>query len=198
MRASQISPEVLRNRVEYYVGQANGILMQKGETFSLTQENITVFEELIKYFEGFTGEFDLNRSIFLNGEKGTGKSFLLELFRLSVPLGRRFKRMHAKKLASLYATGGSAAIVPFETGALLIDDIATEDVKTSFGSKENVIEYLISMRYDEWQRKGLMTHFTGNVDKKIIEDTYGERTWSRLVEMSNMQIFTGEDRRLKK
>jgi DNA replication protein DnaC len=65
------------------------------------------------------------------------------------------------------------------------DDMGTEDEVKHYGTQTNVLGQIILMRYELFQGRQVLTHFTSNLTAPQIEKHYGERVRSRLREMCN-------------
>ena len=65
------------------------------------------------------------------------------------------------------------------------DDLGTEDEVKHYGTQTNVLGQIILMRYELFQGRQVLTHFTSNLTAVQIEKYYGDRVRSRLREMCN-------------
>lgn len=153
-------------------------------------------------------EPSLDKGIFLTGNTGTGKTWMMQLF--SKNKKQSFRIIPAKKIANDFEANGSQAmeeylnlyknpindfscfLQPFS--GLCIDDIGAEDIKTHFGNKTNVIGDLIENRYSK-KITGISLHATTNFTADQIKNYYGERVASRLRECFNWIEYPGKDRR---
>ena len=72
-----------------------------------------------------------------------------------------------------------------------VDDLGTEITGNYFGSRLDVIEYLIQ----EWYTKGTRPCFTTNLNPTDIVTKYGSRVWDRLQEMCYIIVL--EDTNLR-
>lgn len=194
---------------------ANTVLSRYGRTFTLQEGNrkegldhLYYFSELVKYFHQYESNFNPAKDIFLGGPVGSGKTFMMELFgkfnadplKPGQPFHTpRYRKINAQYLANQYQIHGPVAFKEIEDYSvnLLIDDIGTEDVKKSYGTEMNVMEYVISVRYDLWLKHRTVTHYTGNGNQKELNDRYGERSLSRLKDQCTMALYAGEDKRGK-
>jgi DNA replication protein DnaC len=150
----------------------------------------------------------LTKGIFLAGNFGVGKTWMMKLF---VKNQRQVYHVYnAKYLADAYEKEGEGAIEPFLVktknayndaacffqpyAGLCIDDIGTEDRKTNYGNKKNVIADIIERRYEKGHI-GIWLHGTTNLTADQINSFYGGRVSSRLREVVNLIEVSGEDRR---
>lgn len=178
------------------VNVANDNLVKKQKKFILIDEHIEIFKGLTLYFLGDNSVYDTSKGIFLGGDVGTGKTFMLMLMNYLLPIKDRFKTLNAANLSLEYQRQGTDFLTQYESGNIFIDDIGTEEIRKNYGTELNVVEYLTSVRYDKWHNLGTKTHFTSNIaDDKII-NFYGNRIYSRMMDMCNFIPMTGNDRRL--
>ena len=77
------------------------------------------------------------------------------------------------------------------------DDLGTESDAKRYGNDCNVMAEVLLDRYDQFIRRGMITHLTTNLNAEALEDLYGDRVRSRLREMCNLICFPPEakDRR---
>lgn len=148
-------------------------------------------------------KFSLNKGLLLFGPVGCGKTTIMRLF--SVNPNSSFSMVSSRKVAADYVKkdGGEELIdelycdlIPVyahqyfgqtEIGTCF-DDLGTEQNKAHFSNKLNVMEYVLLNRYDNFRLKG-KTHVTTNLTISQIEEQYGERVKSRVMEMFNFIIF---------
>lgn len=150
----------------------------------------------------------LEKGILLGGNFGVGKTWMMKLF--SKNQRQVFHIHNAKSIADQYSGEGVESIERYlektklpvndkdaffqPYAGLCIDDMGTEEVKTHFGNKKNVIGDLIELRYSK-QNTGVWLHATTNLSAKEMTDFYGGRVVSRMKEIFNFIEFKGEDRR---
>lgn len=187
--------------------------------FKLDEYNEPVFNLLCHYFS-FEEEFvsmaigmgvnnaSLKKGVVLAGNFGTGKTWLMSLFRKN---NRQVYHVEeAKKVAKSFHVGGEEAIekhynkiknafqdptVMFqEFSGLCIEDIGAEDLKNNYGNKTNVIGDIIEGRYVN-ECLGEWFHGTTNLTGAQIEQFYGGRVLSRMRENINFIELRGPDRR---
>ena len=150
------------------------------------------FDALVKYRWALaTG--NAKRGLCLMGDVGTGKSLALRVLRI--------KTRTARMLVKTYETDrnwydeiiwGYNRRNPEE---LAIDDLGAEPTLNNYGTKIEVLEEVISERYDLWIACGTLTHITTNLPPKSLDDRYGKRLMSRVHEMAQVVVFEGPDRR---
>lgn len=144
----------------------------------------------------------LEKGIFLCGTTGTGKSLAMkvlgELYRLNnFSIGKnalRWKEVRADTMCDEFAKSGDLAEYK-KTPLLCIQDLGSEPQETiHMGNRIQVCRTVIESRGDE---KDLVTMVTSNfrLGGRALVEMYGDRVVSRLTEMCNLLILTGEDRR---
>lgn len=180
--------------------------------FVIDADNSAQIIMLINYFNGHNDYCDPSKGIMLRGNTGTGKTLLMRIFQkyASVVCKKGFKIVQTREVLTKYMTAGMAGIgeyfynnEPTVTGGtenkavrICIDDIGSEQFSANFfGNQVNLIQEVIYGRYDIFSYKGIQTHITTNLTPSKIEEAYGERVRSRLTEMMNDIVITGNDRR---
>lgn len=191
------------------------------QRFVIDKANEFVFELLCRYF-GNDDQFvpmalsagianpSLQKGIFLAGNFGSGKTWMMTLFRQNqrqcfsikpakdIASGFRASKEPEEYLSSLVPNVINASNDPMvfyqrELG-MCIDDIGTEDLKVNYGNKSNVIGDLIEMKYHQ-KVYGTCLHATTNLTADELKEYYGGRVISRMREIFNFIEFSGEDRR---
>lgn len=155
----------------------------------------------------------LNKGLLITGNVGTGKTMVMKL--LQVNKKQCFEVLNAADISQQFARtneqGGYEIISSMSTihkteikhrnfffhedWGLCIDDVGVEDQKSNFGNRANVIAEILAGRYAANLKPG-MTHMTTNLGKVGLEEKYGPRIWSRMMEMFNVIQLGGADRRL--
>lgn len=150
----------------------------------------------------------LNKGLCLAGNFGVGKTWLMKLFCRNQR--QVFHLVSAKVIANTFETSGEDGIEIFikpqknpvndassfyQTFAgLCIDDLGTEDVKTHYGNRKNVVGDLIELRYSN-KATGPLLHATTNLTSDQLSEFYGGRIRSRLREIVNWIELPGNDKR---
>lgn len=189
--------------------------------FIVDEHNEKVFDLLCYYFSydprfiDFASKMkvpvpnpSLDKGILLAGNFGTGKTWLMSLFRKN---NRQVYHVeHAKLLAKAFRKGGLDAmekhcspiknnfndpVVLYQPlSGLCIEDIGREDIKNDFGNKENVIGDIMETRYIN-KCMGNMFHGTTNLTVEQMGGFYGEMLRDRFRECLNLIELGGPSRR---
>jgi DNA replication protein DnaC len=165
-----------------------------------------VIEYLAKYFavhEDFQG--DANKGLFMAGPIGVGKTVMMKTWAdmLKVYFGvdgysnTAYKYVKVQDVVREWEDGGWEVLNKyFKTTTWCFDDLGTENRKAMrYGSQENVMRYVIDIRYDLWQTLLVPTHFITNMNIDAVKEYYGERIVDRIKEMSNIIIYQGQSKR---
>ncbi len=187
--------------------------------FILDEQNAYLYDLLCLYFgndERFISNAmaagvknpTLKKGIMLAGNFGTGKTYMMKLF--SKNQRQCFAVKNAKEIATQYKSEGELTLeeyiqitkAAFEDPSvfyqpsigLCIDDLGTEDLKTNYGDKKNVIGDIIEQRYFN-NNCGIYFHGSTNLTAQQLKDYYGERVTSRMREIFNFIEVRGTDRR---
>ena len=141
------------------------------------------------------------RGLWLAGNLGTGKSTIMRAvsnfcatyadhYRRSPNLPRLTVWSHAKEIVSLYEEFGPSVIKELsETPkTLIIDDLGSENMSAAYyGSVRNVVEEILSRRYD----RKLMTMVTTNFTLDDVRQSYRDRIYDRVRESFSLIYFLG-------
>lgn len=145
-----------------------------------------------------------DRGLWMAGNMGTGKSTLMRgvknfctLFAdpRSPNMPRPMRWMHAKDIVAEYEQTGPRILDELcEVETLIIDDLGTEDLEAKrYGSVKNVVEEVLSRRYDRRR----LTMVTTNLTMEEVKRDYRERIYDRVRETFNILEFTGPTHRKK-
>ncbi|MBK6563908.1 MAG: ATPase [Saprospiraceae bacterium] len=178
-----------------------------GLKFRLYKEDEHVILQLFAYFTGDIPlcehyKIDLRKGLFLTGKTGVGKTVHMKLVRQFMSYKERFKMKSCQQLALEYMENGSQVLTQYGRNYVdqfdhntinqtyCFDDIGTEDEVKHYGTQTNALGQIILMRYELFQSRMVLTHFTSNLTAPQIEKHYGERVRSRLREMCNWIEYT--------
>lgn len=177
--------------------------------FKIDENNKEILKQMLLYFTGnekFNG--DLNKGILLVGGVGTGKSLLFDIFKkyTSEVIHTNGFQVHSAIDIIDRVNVSGIDILSFYSNNFegrqahpvrcYFDDIGTkhETVK-HYGTEINVIEQLLSLRYNIYKRYGTLTHASTNLFPSNLSETYDKRITDRMVEMFNVLELKGNSRR---
>lgn len=197
------------NAIKELEFSAAGSLMKD---FKLDALDYPVILKLLAYFyrdEQWTDYFklDLNKGILLTGPVGCGKTTIMRAFTRLLPKGIQFGIKACREITFELEEEGTKVIGRYSktwearqysiAKPYCFDDLGVEQTANWYGKEYNVMAEIIQSRYDYLLQRGLLTHFTTNLNAKEIEDIYGPRIRSRLNEMVNLISFdkTSTDKR---
>lgn len=185
------------------------IAMDRRE-FVINANKLKVYRMISQYialdrdFEKENPEFDLNKGLFIYGKVGTGKSILfnsLELiFKKMDFFYHQFERISCKKIVlQVDEVQKLSAINPYLKRQWMFDDLGHEkNVLNLWGNKINVMEEIMTERYNIFIDHGTKTHVTSNLaidNPDEITLMYGERVRDRFRQMFNFIYMGGESLR---
>lgn len=190
-------------------------------SFTLDDANTPVYSALVAWLMGnpFKAkdpykkvdiDADLTKGIYLYGNTGTGKSVAMDVLKAlslfdnptyqagkqSFPLA--WSKVKASAICDSFLKTGD--ITPYQdVRVLLIDDFGSEPNEVLYmGNRCNPVQLVIEARGD---KRGLFTLITSNIPLGTfkggnpIEERYGARAESRLIQMCNYIYLGGCDRR---
>jgi len=143
-----------------------------------------------------------NKGLLLCGHCGSGKTFWLKTM-LEYISDCSMRR--ADKLAQIFLRDKNEffkiiepdwyANVPECYWDMAIDDFGQETMANDYGNKLEIMEMVLSLRYDIFKSCGGRTFLTTNLTMNQIKERYGDRIDSRLHEMCVIVPFTAGDYR---
>ena len=174
-----------------------------GPSFKLYNEDMPIIRKLFAYTIGdhpttISQELDPRKGLMLCGPIGCGKTSLMKLMQLLLPIEHRFQVKACRDISFEFQKDGFDVIHRYSERSFTItpgrktpkpiclDDLGAEQSLKHFGSECNVIAEILLSRYDLFISDNLITHITTNLDVDQIEELYGQRVRSRLREMVNM------------
>lgn len=150
----------------------------------------------------------LKRGIYIAGNTGTGKSWCLEImqaysavmgFKVSfiddiTPRPLRWGAFRADEICDKFVEDGN--IQTFKTRNILaIQDFGNEPEESVYmGNRLDVLRYIIEYRGDKMDELTLITS-NMKINGEALNNRYGSKVSSRLVEMCNYFEIKGKDRR---
>lgn len=165
---------------------------------------ISQYIALDRDFEKENPGFDLNKGLFIYGKIGTGKSILfnsLELiFKKMDFFYHQFQRISCKKIVlQVDEAQKLSAINPYLKRQWMFDDLGHEkNMLKLWGNNVNVMEEIMTERYNQFIDHGTKTHVTSNLaiaDPDEITLMYGDRVRDRFNQMFNFIYMGGESLR---
>ena len=164
-----------------------------GKEYVIDNDNKELVTQIIKWLimdESFNGS--LHKGIWIIGEKGTGKSLIMEIF---IEMLR-----YANKIVANYTSLQIVRIfeesLPKDrlfVSPLYIDDLGTEQPEVKvFGTVVLPVYEVLNERYSS---KKFMTFVTSNLDPSQVKQRYGDRISDRIREMFNVLVLSGKSRR---
>lgn len=138
---------------------------------------------------------DPNKGLLIMGPIGVGKSVLMNEYLKNKNRGHWLEPEDIKEGIE---THGFSYFKQFRWDHLTFDDLGVEPKMVNvFGSEFFPGQELIDLRHSVFQRTAGQnrTCFTTNLNRDLLKEAYGERCYSRLVEMCNFIAVTGEDLR---
>lgn len=186
--------------------------------FLIDNENRFVYENMIRWVHGDdkmqcidpetkqVKQGRLDAGIFIAGNAGTGKSWVLEIMsayslidNVQISLGENRRCLYwgnirTDSICDEYVETGT--FEKYKKIAIVgLQDLGSEPIESMhMGNRAKVIRQLIEYRGDITD---LMTLITSNIplNHKMMVDTYGDRVVSRLYQMCNYFELKGKDRR---
>jgi len=202
----KIDKENIERHLQYF------IKMQK-DFFTFDNDNIEIITELIKYFNGNTCKYDLNKGICLFGDYGVGKSYIFKAVKnyvngtASITKNRNINSYRIASIEELMSNIGVdnldsylryKELSEWKYINLCIDEFGSEleSKMMHYGTpiKEH-IERFIMRRYEDFAGRKSITHATTNLRPEDLQKYYGNRLTDRFVEMFNFVEVKGKSRR---
>jgi DNA replication protein DnaC len=192
-------------------GIAN-ILSELIPNYIFDDNNTPILAKLFYYFIGDeekckSNSISLNKGVMLLGGVGTGKTQMMQAFKYyasQIIKTNSFQFHYANEIIDNTTVSGIEHLDKFNHNfnpnpnpiTCLIDDICSKNEKVkNYGTDINVIEELISIRYNIYKRYNVLTHFTTNIYPNEFGEYYDLRIIDRLKEMTNIIELPGESRR---
>jgi len=170
--------------------------------FEVTEDNKAILKQLLLYFTGSKeSHLDLNKGLFLVGGIGTGKSLLFDVFKIYTAEILRinsFQYHFANEIINNVNINGieKLELYNFNNGfpiTCYIDDIASKTEKIKhYGTEINVIEQLLNIRYQVFNRFRKLTHISSNKYPAEMKEIYDLRIVDRFKEMFNIIEINGK------
>lgn len=172
--------------------------------FKVDDTNRKLVSDLFNYFMCQPGNLDLNKGLWLEGSIGTGKTTLMHVFsKFMISLQNGFKIYSCTSVANCYTIDGNLDFFLHNREGFLrepvdvcFDELGREPMPSShYGTKLNVMQHVLHVRYQFWKETGLKTYVITNFDAVKIGELYGDFIRDRRKEMFNIIPVVGESRR---
>jgi DNA replication protein DnaC len=171
--------------------------------FKVYAEDYEIIFKLLIYFlkdEASTEKYNLflRKGILLSGPVGCGKTSLMNLVKLTLPLEQRYIVKSCREVSFEFIQDGYTVIRKYSNNSFnkdipktyCFDDLGTENNLKYYGNDCNVMAEILLSRYDLFVNRKMQTHITTNLSSSEIEELYGERVRSRMREMFNLIAFS--------
>lgn len=166
-------------------------------TYTVDQENTEQLTRIISIIEA--GE----KGIVLCGKTGSGKTFIFQILQkiFKPPFHpERMQLKHVNEVVAIYEKKGDEGLFALTHKSICFDELGREKNGKFFGSEQDVMQMLISHRYNLWKYENKLSFFTSNYSKADLASRYGQHSMSRLQEMCefiNLGVSNGHtDRRI--
>jgi DNA replication protein DnaC len=170
--------------------------------FLINENNKNLLKQLLLYFTGSDDfEGSLKKGIMLIGGVGTGKSLLFRIFKeytSQIIRINSFQYHTGQEIVDNVNVKGVEYMDLFNHNfdnpiVCYIDDIASRnEIIKYYGTEVNVMEQLLSIRYNVYSKYRKLTHVTSNKYPSDFKELYDDRIVDRMKEMFNIIELTGE------
>lgn len=186
-----------------------------GDHFSIFREDHELIFKLLVYAIGdventIRHNLSMKKGILLSGPVGCGKTSLMTLIKPFFAVDKQYAIKSVREIAFEFEKEGFLVISrycnlafcssPYSliNKAFCFDDLGIEQPMKYYGNQCNVMAEILLSRYDQFIRKGILTHITTNLSASELESMYGSRLRSRMREMFNLVTFEkgAKDKRL--
>ena len=174
-----------------------------GAKYDIANCDILVLQKLLAYFDcneekAKVLNIDFTKGLFVNGQIGVGKTSAMRIFREFLDPKHKFTIKATREVAFEFVKEGTDVLFKYSNKRgfqnekprdYCFDDLGLETKSNFFGNNVNVMREIILSRYDLFISDGIITHFTSNLNAKLIMDAYGKEVRSRMREMCNIITF---------
>ena len=174
-----------------------------GDKFKIQPDRRKLVTDLLKYFTGNEGKYDLNKGIYFYGDFGIGKTITMEVFRRFIADNfwmskNGYHTTSIEQIIERYKTDNSLDYYGFNKNAkpfnLCINEFGKKVSEKIYGTEvDRLIESLFMIRYKLFQTNKVITHITSNYDPS--ELTLPAILKDRMNEMFNFIKVNGESLR---
>lgn len=132
---------------------------------------------LLSYMKGY--------GVMLAGGVGTGKTMFFRSLKVKV------ETLSPLRMLPIRLEDIAERIRDLDGSEVVVDDIGAEPVYNNFGSRLDLLPWLVEERLAAKGR----THFTTNLPPEDLAERYGARVMDRIRELCKVHTLTGESRR---
>jgi DNA replication protein DnaC len=171
------------------------------------------FEKHYLKVDGGKISYSLSKGILLIGPTGRSKTFCFEkvfkFFTSNYILEKKYRVINSNAIQLAFEVNGLRALNQFRKNDnndydnIYVDEIGIEEFSVQhYGNRQSPVSTFLHERHRLFTSSGYITHCTTNLKINSVtgepnfRDAYGERNYSRLFEMFNIIIITGEDLRI--
>lgn len=165
-------------------------------------------ERFIEYGNKLGYEWNLQKGLLLMAAPGVGKSEMIKLF--SQNPKQSFDFVPCEHIGSKYKAEGDHILAHFATYrsdvpspknffqqrlGFVFDDLGRENAVSNYGPSILPMQNILQVAYDRKDLPWYTRHVTTMYDWDYLQEKYGYHIRSRMREMYNQIILSGEDRR---
>jgi len=192
--------ELHGNRVDYDFKKILVFLEAKGKLlfgkdFKIYDEDHKILYKLCNYAIRDFGtcrklDIDPNKGLLLSGPVGCGKTSLMKLLRYLTPHFKPYEVIPCRNIAFAFNHIGYRIIEDYGDGRFYcFDDLGVEPMGRHFGKDCSVMGEILLSRHELFQKTGLRTHATTNLNAQELGERYGARVRSRMRQQFNLVAF---------
>lgn len=202
-RSGKIINSPYRKELELFFKYCDRLLEKERKIFWIDKENYLTIEQLLDYFlrnQKFeTEELSLEKNILLIGNVGSGKTMIMEALSKFITGPNRFRYSECNLVAEQWNNrppvlrstlklrcNGEGGLNHF-----YMDDLGEEELQPNYGTFVEPMEKVINFRNKLWLKYNVKTHWSTNLSMDEIDERYGERAKSRLLQTSNV-LYLGK------
>jgi DNA replication protein DnaC len=157
------------------------------QNYDIDQANEAAVKVILSYFAGIDSKAaPLNKGLLVKGCVGSGKTMTFKIIQQVI---KGFVINNIREVVADFNLGGFESLQLYMEKIRLFDDIGSEHDGKFYALNTNVVQELIVRRYEKFQNKGLITHFTTNEGSQQLNVRYGDRAYDRLREMCTIIIL---------
>jgi predicted ATPase len=156
------------------------------------------FENLAKWLAKRKNKA-FKKGLLVTGNPGTGKTLFLKhlfpKFKTAIEIVQVFRSEGGNYTNTFWKQTANVYDSASHEKDMAIDDLGQEPIVNLFGTKTEVLDYVICKRYADWQKTGVITLITTNLKQAEMEERYKRRITDRLAEMCELIKIDGGSNR---